>query len=61
MTVEIDKFHPELQLALEEGRTDPHKPVLTQFEVYTKMCKVTKPRSSVCGDVPVQIIKEFTY
>ena len=57
----MDKFHPALQQALEEGRTDLHKPVLNQYQVYSKMCRVTKPKSSVFGDVPVKIIKQFTF
>ena len=57
----MDKFHPALRLALEEGRTALYKPVLTQYQIYRNMCKVTKPKSSVFGDVPVQIIKQFTF
>ena len=57
----MDKFHPALRLALEEGRTALYKPVLTQYQIYGNMCKVTKPKSSVFGDVPVQIIKQFTF
>ena len=51
------KFFPALQLALEKGKLDQHKPVLSQHQVYMKMCKVNKPKSSVSGDVPREIIK----
>ena len=57
----MDKFHPALQQALKEGRTDLHKPVFDQHQVYRKMCKVAKPKSTVFGDVPVQKIKQFTF
>ena len=57
----MDKFHPALQQALEEGRTDLHKPVFDQYQVYRRMCKVTKPKLTVFGDVPVQIMKQFTF
>ena len=59
--VDTDKFFPALRLALEEGRTSRHKPVLTQHQVYLKMCKVNKPKSAVAGDVPREIIKQFTF
>ena len=57
----MDKFPPALRQTLEEGRTDLHKPVLDQYQVYSKMCKVTKPKSTVLGDVPVDIMKQFTF
>ena len=59
--LDTDLFFPALRLALEEGRTSRHKPVLTQHQVYLKMCKVNKPKSAVAGDVPREIIKQFTF
>ena len=59
--LDIDQFHPALRRALERGKASQEKPVLTQHEVYRKMLSVTKPKSSVAGDVPSQIIKQFSY
>ena len=59
--LDLSQFHPALRLAIEEGRSSTSKPVLTQHQVYRKMLRVTKPSSSVPGDVPMQIMKEYTY
>ena len=59
--LDVDKFCPAIRLALENGKTSKHKPVLTQHQVYMKMCNVTKPKSAVTGDVPREIIKQFTF
>ena len=57
----IDLFHPSLRQTLEDGRTSKEKPVLAQDQVYRKMKQVTKPKSSVNGDVPMPVIKQFTF
>ena len=57
----MNLFHPALRLALQEGKACRHKPVLTQHQVYVKMLKATKPKSSVSGDVPMKIIKQYTF
>ena len=54
------KFHPALKLALEEGKSG-YKPVLTQHEIYRKILKVTKPNSSVKGDVPRKLLKIYAF
>ena len=59
--LDISQFHPALRLTIEKGRLSSNKPVLTQHQVYRKMIKITKPSSSVNGDVPVQLIKRYTY
>ena len=46
------KFPPALRQALQEGRATYAKPELTQHQVYCKILGVTKPKSSVRGDVP---------
>ena len=57
----IDLFHPALRQTLEDGRTSKEKPVLAQDQVYRKRKQVTKPKSSVNGDVPMPVIKQFTF
>ena len=57
----LELFHPALRQALEDGRTSQKKPVLAQDQVYRKMKQVTKPKSSVNGDVPVPVLKQFTF
>ena len=54
------QFHPALRLALEEGRAGL-KPVLTQHYVYRKIMKVTKPNSSVEGDVPRKLMQKYPF
>jgi hypothetical protein len=55
------EFHPALRQALEQGRASKTKPTLSQHQVYIKMRRANKPGSSVPGDVPRVIIKEFPY
>ena len=57
----LELFHPALRQALEDGRTIQKKPVLAQDQVYRKMKQVTKPKSSVNGDVPMPVLKQFTF
>ena len=59
--LDLEKFHPALRLALEEGKSRKAKLILEQHQVYTKMKHVTKPKSSVAGDIPRKLIQEFTY
>ena len=44
---------------LKDGKSDPSKPVLEEYEVYNKLKKSKKPNSLVPGDLPVKIVKEF--
>ena len=57
----LELFHPALRQALEDGRSSQDKPVLTQHQMYRKIKQETKPKSVVHGDVPMQIIKQFTF
>ena len=59
--LDLEQFHPALRLALEEGKSYKGKPVLSHHQVYTQMKHVTKPKSSVPGDIPRKLIQEFTY
>ena len=54
------QFSPALKLTLEEANTGP-KPVLSQHDVYRKIKRVSKPNSSVSGDIPQQLLKRYPY
>ena len=55
------QFPPALRQVLEDGRACTNKPVLTQHEVYRKIMQVTKPKSSVYGDVPIISLKNYPF
>ena len=55
------QFPPALRLILEEAKTCPSKPILTQHQVYCKILRVTKPKSSVSGDVPRVLMSRYPY
>ena len=55
------KFPPALRQVIEEGRASIDKPVFTQHEVYRKILRVTKTKSSVHGDIPVVLLKRFSF
>ena len=54
------KFPPVLQLALQRGRTGP-KPIMEEHGVYRKLMRVSKPNSSVPGDIPKSLISRYPY
>jgi hypothetical protein len=54
-------FPPALCLLLEEAKTCSLKPILTQHQVYCKILRVTKPKSSVAGDVPRILVSRYPY
>jgi hypothetical protein len=54
------QLFPALRQALEEARSGT-KPTLSQHEVYRKIMKVTKPNSSVPGDVPIPLMKQYPF
>lgn len=58
--LDINQFHPALKTSLEKGRLGP-KPLLSQHEVYMAMRRVTKPNSSVKGDIPTPLLKRYPY
>ena len=54
------QFPPALRQVVDEGRTGA-KPVLTQQQVYCKIMRVTKPKSSVKGDVQRVLLNRYPY
>ena len=56
-----DRLPPALRLALQDGRREEDKPVLTQHDVYRKIKSSKKPHSSVGCDVPRKLMVEFAY
>ena len=59
--LEEKNFHPMLREAIEEGRKSQNKPVITQHDVYRKLLKIKKPNSSVPGDIPRVLVKEYPF
>ena len=57
----VDNFHPSLRLAIQKGKCDKNKPILSQHDVYRKLMKIKKPNSSVSGDIPKKLISQFPY
>ena len=56
-----NQFPPVVREAIEEGRTSSHKPVLSQHDVYRKIMIVTKPKSTVLGDIPTILLKRYPF
>ena len=42
------------------GKSENNKPILSEHEVYRKLVKAKKPNSTVPGDIPVKLVKEFS-
>ena len=59
--LDFEKLHPSLRLAIQEGREMERKPTLSQHDVYRKLMSVKKPNSSVEGDIPKKLIKQYPY
>ena len=59
--LDISKLHPTLQKAVLEGRTSKTKPILSQHDIYRKLKWVKKPNSSVEGDIPKKLLKEYPF
>ena len=59
--LDLAKLHPSLRLAVEEGRKMERKPILSQHDVYRKLMSVKKPNSSVEGDIPKKLVKQYPY
>ena len=57
--ISTEKFPPNMKRKLEDGRNDPSKPVLEDWQVFEKLSKSKKPNSQVPGDLPVKLVKEF--
>ena len=56
-----EQFPPALRQAVQEGRSSSNRPVITQHQVYLKLLRIKKPNSSVPGDVPRTLVKEFPF
>ena len=41
------------------GEEDNNVPILEEYEVFRKIIKAKKPHSTVQGDIPMKLIKEF--
>ena len=59
--LDVKRFHPALQLAIQNGICDKNKPILSHHDVYRKLIKIKKPNSRVEGDISQKLIKEFPY
>ena len=55
-----ENFPPWIKEKLLDGKSDPLKPFLEDWQVYQKLKKSKKPSSSIPGDIPVKLMKEFT-
>ena len=55
----IDNFNPKLREALKSPDISVI-PQLQEYEVYKRIQKSKKPNSTVPGDIPVKLIKEFS-
>ena len=53
-----ENFPPQMKIDFQSPNC-LEAPVLNEFEVYNRIKKAKKPTSSVPGDVPVKIVKEF--
>ena len=58
--MDLNEFHPKLKEEIAKGKNDPKKTTLDAYSVYMKLNKMKKPQSSVDGDIPRSILKEFT-
>ena len=56
--LEVEKLHPALREAIQEGIISDSKPMVNHHHVYRKIVKLKKPHSCVPGDVPRILIKE---
>ena len=59
MPINVANFPPKMRDELSQPCVSV-VPQLEDFEVYTKICKAKKPNSSVPGDLPKRIVKEFS-
>ena len=56
----ISNLPPWIQQKINKSKEDSSKPILEEYQVYQKIKSAKKPMSSFPGDIPVQIVKEFT-
>ena len=54
-----DLLPKDVQTKLDQPIIESELPIVADHDVYEKICKQKKPRSSVPGDVPRRIVQEF--
>ena len=57
--LKIENLPPYVKAILQTAETDQTKPRLEEWQVYHRLCSAKKPNSSVPGDLPVKLLKEF--
>ena len=57
--ININNFPPSMREAMSQPDVSVI-PQLEEYEVYKKICKSKKPNSTVPGDIPKKIVKEFS-
>ena len=58
--LDFNKLAPNVRNSMIDAKGDPNIPILEPFEVYSKIQKAKKPNSMVSGDVPKQIVQQFS-
>ena len=58
--ISISALSPKIKQALSNPRCVGDVPTLQEYEVYRKICKAKKPNSTVPGDIPKRILREFS-
>ena len=59
LPLDIAQLPVQIQHFLENEQTE-ELPILQEYEVYARIKKAKKPKSSVNGDIPVKLVKEFS-
>ena len=54
--IDYDKLPPNVKERMSDASVGPE---IAEHEVYLKISKATKPNSSVNGDIPKKLVKEF--
>ena len=58
--IDIDILPPNIKSELRKGRLQQAGPVLEELEVFNKISKAKKPKSSVKGDFKVTLVEQFS-
>ena len=56
LPLDCENFSPSLKLKIKSDETPP---ILEEFSVYKKICGAKKPNSTVPGDLPKKVVKNF--
>ena len=59
LPLDLNLLPPDVQAKLKQKVTVSELPTLEDYDVYEKIKKTKKPRSSVTGDLPRQLVQEF--